>query len=199
MRAWAIKGPDGKIISIAHYAVTAWLSAFGNGVRTTQKEADGYRCVEGEFIEREPADRAGVECASPDQRLNEGQHSGSPLPMNLGERTIEENAAEAIAACQTGIDDYARQYSSSQPAQEPTEIARLRAGLQWYADHHHYDLEGWEDCSGESANWLFPPTEHSWMVDNGGIARAILDGHEINPDPDADEVTRRPVAAERAT
>ena len=93
----------------------------------------------------------------------------------------------------------AEQHSSSQPAQEPTEIARLRAGLQWYADHHHYDLEGWEDCSGESANWLFPPTEHSWMVDNGGIARAILDGHEINPDPDADEVTRRPVAAERAT
>ena len=119
----------------------------------------------------------------------------------LGYRCVEVEIIEREpgAAVITPPDDAAKQHSGSHPAQEPTEIARLRAGLQWYADHHHYDLEGWEDCSGESANWLFPPTEHSWMVDNGGIARAILDGHEINPDPDADEVTRRPVAAERAT
>jgi hypothetical protein len=72
----------------------------------------------------------------------------------------------------------------------PAEIERLRAGLQWYADGHHYDLDGWEDCSGESSNWLFPPSEHSWMVDDGGIAGAILQGQWINPNhADADNIT----------
>ncbi len=62
------------------------------------------------------------------------------------------------------------------------EIERLKGGLQWYADGNHYELEGWEDCSGESSNWLFPTKgEDSWMVDDGGIAKAVLDGWWINP------------------
>lgn len=77
------------------------------------------------------------------------------------------------------------------------EINRLRDGLRWYADGHHYDLENWEDCSGESANWLFPPTDDGWMIDNGGIARAILDyGHSINPNhKEDDNITIEPDAA----
>lgn len=82
------------------------------------------------------------------------------------------------------------------PAMEeaPSEIERLRAGLQWYADGHHYDLPDWEDCSGESPNWIFPNSdqvigEPSWMVDNGGIARAVLNGDYVNPNhADADSI-----------
>lgn len=76
---------------------------------------------------------------------------------------------------------------------------RLRGGLQWYAEGHHYDLPDWEDCSGESANWIFPPNDevigsHSWMIDDGGIAKAILDGSWINPNHiDADLIVIGPV------
>lgn len=77
------------------------------------------------------------------------------------------------------------------------ENERLREGLRWYADGHHYDLDDWDYCSGESSNWLFPPTEHGWMVDNGGIARSILDhGHSINPNHESEDyITIAPDAA----
>jgi len=76
------------------------------------------------------------------------------------------------------------------------EIQRLRDGLLWYAERNHYDLSDWEDCPGESANWLFPPLDFysqnqpAWMVDDGGIARAVLEGAFVNPNhADADAIT----------
>lgn len=77
------------------------------------------------------------------------------------------------------------------------EMVRFRDGLRWYADGHHYDLYGWEDCSGESSNWIFPPldvTEACWMVDDGGVAQSILNlGHSINPNhTEDDEITLAP-------
>lgn len=70
------------------------------------------------------------------------------------------------------------------------EIERLRAGLQWYADRRHCLLDpDWEVEEG----WLCPPDcDESWMVEPGYVARAILAGHSINPDPDADEITIAP-------
>ena len=71
------------------------------------------------------------------------------------------------------------------------EMARLRAGLKWYADGNHCILEpAWEEEEG----WLCPPTEDSWMVEPGHVAQAILDGQEINPNVEDDDViTRQPV------
>ena len=73
---------------------------------------------------------------------------------------------------------------------------RVEEALRWYADGHHCDLAGWDSCSGESANWLFPPSKSemdddpSWMVDDGGVARSVLDlGHMMNPDADGEEIT----------
>jgi hypothetical protein len=81
------------------------------------------------------------------------------------------------------------------------ENARLRGGLQWYADRHHYELPDWENCSGESSNWIFPPediyTDLYWIVDDGGIARSVLfHGHSINPLHETEEhITIPPNAA----
>ena len=76
---------------------------------------------------------------------------------------------------------------------------RLKGGLAWYADGHHYQLPGWDSVSGESENWLFPDFEEptneqcEWMIDNGGVARSILDGKMINTaaltDDNEDEIT----------
>lgn len=102
----------------------------------------------------------------------------------------EEDLAEAERRLETQI---TRRYN---------ETKRLADGLRWYAEGQHYALSGWEPCSGESKNWLFPPydepndprgTDSTWMVDDGSIARAILDGHSMNDDPDADSITVPPV------
>lgn len=97
---------------------------------------------------------------------------------------LEISGAESVAEA---LDIFRREREANVGLASENE--RLREGLQWYADGNHYDRE---DCSGESRNWLFPPldtTEESWLlVDDGGIARQILNGKRINPDKDADEI-----------
>jgi hypothetical protein len=71
---------------------------------------------------------------------------------------------------------------------------RLSAGLQWYADGNHYVLEPeWEEEEG----WLCPPTDDSWMVDPGNVARAILAGQEMNPNAEDDDYLTRALAPDR--
>lgn len=76
------------------------------------------------------------------------------------------------------------------------DAARLRAGLEWYAGGEHYIFEGPFDRRWEiEEGWLCPPTDDSWMVEPGRVARVILDGHSMNPDKDADEITLPPGTA----
>jgi hypothetical protein len=67
------------------------------------------------------------------------------------------------------------------------QIEKLERGLAFYAEGKHYELDGdstidsWDTVSGERGNWLAPPpvegVDPPWMVENGGIARATLEGH----------------------
>lgn len=80
---------------------------------------------------------------------------------------------------------------------EDAEIERLKKGLAWYACGQHYELDGWEDCSCESPSFLFPSEpadDMPWMVEDGGVARAILEGAHMNPDEEADEIVIFPEA-----
>ncbi len=56
------------------------------------------------------------------------------------------------------------------------EVERLRGGLRFYADKQHMlgDWDDWESCSGEPEQILFPPTNDSMGIENGGCARAAL-------------------------
>lgn len=77
----------------------------------------------------------------------------------------------------------------------------LRRCVQWYADGNHYELSDtiggdWESVSGEPDNWLCPPElalrpgegelyqdyDAPWMVENGGVARTVLAGGQMNTD-----------------
>lgn len=63
------------------------------------------------------------------------------------------------------------------------DIARLQAGLQWYADGKHMmNMDGWDIEEGWNCSSL-----ESAMVEPGNVAKAILDGKMMNPDPDGDQ------------
>jgi hypothetical protein len=63
------------------------------------------------------------------------------------------------------------------------EAARLRAGLQWYADGKHMmGMEAWDDEEG----WLCGFDDDGAMVEPGRVAKAILKGKMLNPDEDDD-------------
>lgn len=83
----------------------------------------------------------------------------------------------------------------------PTEEEVLRAvvanqgrALKFYARRGHYCFDGepgdWDSVSGEPPNWLCPPEipphtaplDLSWMIEDGGIARAALAGEYIEED-----------------
>ena len=119
----------------------------------------------------------------------------------LGGSVLDDDMALIAALHNTApalIEELEQAESRLREAQADAE--RLRGGLKWYADGHHYDLDDWDTCSGESQNWLFPPLNEdldapSWVIDNGGIARAILEGHSINPNhAEDDEITLPPAA-----
>lgn len=112
--------------------------------------------------------------------------------------TLEAKLAEADGKWNSLYRLY--QESESKLAEARKDAERLRGGLAWYASGSHYELPEWEDCSGESANWLFPPMgevvgQPSWMVDDGSIARAVLDGAWVNPnDADAEIIAFTKIA-----
>lgn len=85
--------------------------------------------------------------------------------------------------------------SDAAPPDFQAEIARLRACLQWYADGHHYLFSpDWEEEEG----WLCPPNEESWMVEPGHVAKAVLNGWEMNPTGEDDNfIVRDPLAARK--
>ncbi|HBY59199.1 MAG TPA: hypothetical protein DEH78_05220 [Solibacterales bacterium] len=70
------------------------------------------------------------------------------------------------------------------PTPDAREIERLRRGLSFYAEGHHFDNSGgaFDTVSGEPANWWCD--EAGSTVEDGGIARLFLDGHDFDPDDD---------------
>lgn len=76
------------------------------------------------------------------------------------------------------------------------EIERLKACLQWYAKGEHYVLSGWDDAE---PGWLNPPTDDSWMVEDGGVAKIVLEGGHMVLDNDliAEELMTPAVHAEK--
>lgn len=56
-----------------------------------------------------------------------------------------------------------------------TATPKVREALEFYAKREHIaGMEDWEAPSGEPPNWLCPPTEDSWMVEDGSLAREAL-------------------------
>lgn len=78
--------------------------------------------------------------------------------------------------------DQMRSYALASIASERAEVGRLKAALKWYADGNHFVLDDdWDTVSGEPQNWLMGP--ESGMVEDGGIARTVLDGgHMVEGD-----------------
>lgn len=88
-------------------------------------------------------------------------------------------------------------------------LENYRRCLRWYADGCHHLLEDWEAPeSGAEGGWLCPPTEHlvslegrkvmvqfdpPWVVEDGSVARAVLDhGHLMAEDADGEVICREP-------
>ena len=76
------------------------------------------------------------------------------------------------------------------------ENERLKAGLQYYADSKHCwgkfpaDWVDWDTCSGEPTNWWFNSEEAQEQpvgVEDGTIAKMILNGAVMTPDSDETE------------
>lgn len=66
---------------------------------------------------------------------------------------------------------------------------RLRRGLQFYADGSHYefgDPADWDSVSGEPSNFLCD--EHGSTIEDGSVAKRILEGANIGPDDDGEFV-----------
>ena len=67
--------------------------------------------------------------------------------------------------------------------------ARLRRGLQFYADGCHCELgdpTDWDSVSGEPSNFLCD--EHGSMIEDGTVAQRILEGYDIGPDDNGEFV-----------
>ena len=118
----------------------------------------------------------------------EAEQANAAALWKFARRRLEEHGTVEISLAANGDLSFTPKVEA---VQESNEIQRLRAGLQWYADGKHCLLENeWESEEG----WLCPPPiadvtpEPGWMVEPGGVARAILEGMSINPDGDADEI-----------
>ena len=114
--------------------------------------------------------------------------------MNLDK--MRERAANAIAC---SFDGKTKHFV---PVEAPTLIAlidaakaleaaqadqkRLRRGLDFYARGCHFSHDGnvWETVSGEPPNYWCD--EQGTTVEDGGVAKAFLDGWDFDPDPDAE-------------
>lgn len=73
------------------------------------------------------------------------------------------------------------------------ENTNLRNGLRFYADQEHmyghqtqeWEIDaGWDTCSGEPGNWLFPENDDPIGIENGSVANAVLNGAIMTPDSD---------------
>jgi len=72
-------------------------------------------------------------------------------------------------------------------AEAQRDAARLRRGLAFYADgSHFYHDDGWDTVSGEPQN--FWCDEHGATVEDGAIAKHVLNGWDMPADDDDDMI-----------
>jgi hypothetical protein len=78
--------------------------------------------------------------------------------------------------------DAATQSQGDEIVRLRADVERLKAGLKWYADGSHVVGldDDWDTVSGEPQNWLCGP--ESGMVENGGVAKTVMDGGYIVDD-----------------
>ena len=119
--------------------------------------------------------------AERDRLLRLGDEDGSCEMCGRNAITLESDLTQLRAELEQ---------AESRLREAQADAERLRGGLKWYADGNHYELSEWDEEEG----WLCPPSDDSWMVEPGHVARAILSGASINPDSDADEITLPPAA-----
>lgn len=80
------------------------------------------------------------------------------------------------------------------------EIKRLRTALRFYANGDHYradEGEEFDTCSGEPQNWIFSGIEDSsTSIETGGVAKAALQGIDVDWSDGGEDTTPRPVPGE---
>lgn len=110
---------------------------------------------------------------------NYKEPSHSDWLRELAALRAEKNRLENKSEMAKSLVRMARELESAE-----TDIARLRAGIQWYADGKHMmNMDDWDIEEG----WLCSVGEDGEMVEPGNVAKAILDGKMMNPDPDGDQ------------
>ena len=128
--------------------------------------------------------------------------SGSPTQDAINAEFI---AAAHPAAIRSLLDERDRLAAEAQHAADvaeaykaqadslAAEVEALRVALRFYATGEHFHIdpdEDWDSVSGEPENWLCSDRENSTtMLENGTVARMVLQGKAIDWTADGEDCT----------